>query len=229
MMALFDISVETANTFQAWGWRLALGGVVITVLGVGILLWGTRVRDRDFEEHIARLYESAASAEQRSKALETENVALQKSVEQERSERTRLESRLAPRALGTAKTRDLGARLQPVLQGKAVDLIVYESLGSDVAPLSREIANALALANANVKIFTPIGAATAVHGVVVTTAADAPPDLIAAVEPTSNALRQAGLEAGRGETFPAGDQPPGVYNGPGGQTSKLRILIGARF
>jgi hypothetical protein len=204
MMALFDISVETANTFQAWGWRLALGGVVITILGVGILLWGTRVRDRGFEEHIARLYESAASAEQRFKALETENVALQKSVEQERSERTRLESRMAPRALGTEKTRDLGARLQPVLQGKAVDLIVYESLGSDVGPLSREIANALA--NANVKIFTPIGAATAVHGVVVTTAADAPPDLVAAVEPTASALRQAGLEAGRASP-PATSRP----------------------
>jgi hypothetical protein len=228
-MALFDISLETANTFQAWGWRLALGGVVITVLGVGILLWGTRVRDRDFEEHIAKLYESAASAEQRSKALETENLALRKNVEQERSERTRLEAKMAPRALGAAKVRELGTRLQPVLQGKAVDLIVFEALGADVVPLSREIANALALANANVKIFTPIGAATAVQGVVVTTAADAPPDLIEAVEPTANALRQVGLEAGRGETFPTGEQPPGVYHGPGGQTSKLRILIGARF
>jgi hypothetical protein len=52
-----DISLARANQFYTWGWRASVIGAVITMCGVGLLWLGTRVRDRDFDENIARLHD----------------------------------------------------------------------------------------------------------------------------------------------------------------------------
>jgi hypothetical protein len=61
-MSLFDISLETANSLYEWGWRGSIFGAVITTLAVMSLMWGTRIRDRDFEASMAHLNSDAANA-----------------------------------------------------------------------------------------------------------------------------------------------------------------------
>jgi hypothetical protein len=70
-MALFmDVSLDTANELYAWGWRLSLGGAVVTALGVAMLMLGTRVRDHDFEHQVANLNLEAGQARERAGKLE---------------------------------------------------------------------------------------------------------------------------------------------------------------
>ena len=52
-MSFFDVSLDTANRFYAWGWRGSIAGAVITAVAVVFLMWGTHVRDRDFEAQLA--------------------------------------------------------------------------------------------------------------------------------------------------------------------------------
>ena len=65
-----DVSLDTANRFYAWGWRLSVMGAGVTAFGVVLLNWGTRVRDHDFEQQVASLHGKASAAEERSKTLE---------------------------------------------------------------------------------------------------------------------------------------------------------------
>jgi hypothetical protein len=52
-MSFFDVSLETANKFYVWGWRGSLAGAVVTAVAVVFLMWGTHIRDRDFEAQLA--------------------------------------------------------------------------------------------------------------------------------------------------------------------------------
>jgi hypothetical protein len=75
-MGFWEISLETANRIYAWGWRLSVGGAVVTAIGVLLLMWGTRVRDHDFETQVATLHGRAADAEKVSKQLDLELAKL---------------------------------------------------------------------------------------------------------------------------------------------------------
>ncbi len=94
---LFAISLEGANKLYTWGWRFSVAGALITLLGIASLWIGTRVRDRDFEENIANLHQSAAKSEERSKELEQSNLMLQRDIERERTERVRLDEKFSVR------------------------------------------------------------------------------------------------------------------------------------
>jgi hypothetical protein len=74
--SLLDISLATANRFYAWGWGLSASGAAITVLGIGLLWWGTRVRDHDFEHSMATLHKQAGVFEKEAAnaRLETERL-----------------------------------------------------------------------------------------------------------------------------------------------------------
>jgi hypothetical protein len=61
-MALFDISLDTANRFYTLGWIASLGGAAITLLGVAFLMWGTGVRELDTEQKLSRANTDAANA-----------------------------------------------------------------------------------------------------------------------------------------------------------------------
>jgi hypothetical protein len=47
--------LETANSLYKWCWCGSIFGVVIAALAVASLMWGTRVRDRDFETGVTDL------------------------------------------------------------------------------------------------------------------------------------------------------------------------------
>ena len=81
----FDISLDTANQFYSWGWKASLAGALVTLLGVSLLFWGTRVRDHDFEGRVAQLNRDAAADRERAAKQELET--------------TRLKAELAPRRL----------------------------------------------------------------------------------------------------------------------------------
>jgi hypothetical protein len=75
-MGFFDLSLETADKFYSWGWRLSIAGAGITALGVLLLMWGTRIKDQDFEEQVAILHSRAATSEERAAGLEKEAAEL---------------------------------------------------------------------------------------------------------------------------------------------------------
>jgi hypothetical protein len=79
----FDISLQTANQFYALGWKASVLGAVVTFVGVALLFWGTRVRDRDFETQMASLNREAAQFRESAAHAELETA--------------RIKERLAPR------------------------------------------------------------------------------------------------------------------------------------
>jgi len=81
-MGILDISLERANEFYTWGWRLSIVGAVVTALGVGLLMWGTRVRDHDFEFRMTRANSDAAKVnENAAMARERAAIAEQRAAE----------------------------------------------------------------------------------------------------------------------------------------------------
>ena len=62
--------VAPCKTFDA--------GATVTFVGVGLLMVGTRVRDHDFEDNMARLHDSAAASEKQSALLTASNLAMAK-------------------------------------------------------------------------------------------------------------------------------------------------------
>jgi len=94
---VFDFSLERANQFYAWGWRLSVFGAAVTMIGVAALWLGTRVRDRDFEGNVATLHERAAISEKQSEELKKGNLILARDLERERTERVKMEQRFGAR------------------------------------------------------------------------------------------------------------------------------------
>jgi hypothetical protein len=64
-----DVSLETANKFYTFGWAASLIGAAVTFTGVIFLMWGTRVRDHDFESQMSALNVEAASARERAETI----------------------------------------------------------------------------------------------------------------------------------------------------------------
>jgi uncharacterized protein YigA (DUF484 family) len=127
LLSFLDLSVETGNSLYMWGWRLSLFGAAVTLIGVGLLMWGTRVRDRDFESRVSASTVAAAQANERAETLANQTEAIkadtakanataaqaneraagltkaaaeaQLALERERIERLKLEARIAPRRI----------------------------------------------------------------------------------------------------------------------------------
>src|SRR3989442_316181 len=111
LLGLLAISLERANQFYAWGWRLSASGAAVTVIGGGLLWWGTRVRDRGFLDSIAQLHikagefeKDAADTHERALKLEVSaeklresNIELERALERERVERIKMEQRFGAR------------------------------------------------------------------------------------------------------------------------------------
>ena len=80
-MPVFEISLETANKFYAWGWRASIAGAVITAVGVILLMYGTRVRDRDTESQLSRANlltaQQATNLRQAEQTISRQNVEIQ--------------------------------------------------------------------------------------------------------------------------------------------------------
>ena len=80
-MPFFEISLETANKFYSWGWRASIAGAVITAIGLILLMYGTRVRDRDMESQLSRANlvtaQQAAHLTQAEQTISRQNVEIQ--------------------------------------------------------------------------------------------------------------------------------------------------------
>ena len=112
------------------------------------------------------------------------------------------------------------------LSGLDIDVIAYESAGTDVASIAQEITTALLQASAKPKIFVPFGDGSIVRGILIRIEEGS--GLETKRDVLVNALQDAGLVAGPWGNFPKGEPPASSYNGPGSATAKLRILIGAK-
>jgi hypothetical protein len=88
--AVLDISLDRANQFYTWGWRASVVGAVVTALGLGFLYWGTRVRDREFDERIAHLNLEAGNARERAGKLEERAASLERDAANACAETERL-------------------------------------------------------------------------------------------------------------------------------------------
>jgi hypothetical protein len=64
-----DVSLETASKFYTFGWAASLLGAAVTFAGVIFLMWGTRVRDHDFETQMSMLNSEAATARERAENI----------------------------------------------------------------------------------------------------------------------------------------------------------------
>jgi hypothetical protein len=120
LFRLIDISVETANRFYTFGWSASLIGAAITFIGVVFLMWGTRVRDRDFDNNIAALHDRAANSESETEKLKAANLVLQ--------------AKIQPRRLSgddSAKITAALSRMQPLPIGVVSRL--FDTEGSDFA------------------------------------------------------------------------------------------------
>jgi hypothetical protein len=145
---ILNISLERANQFYTYGWRLSAIGAATTVLGVGLLWWGTRVRDHDFESHIARLGSTTADTLERAGKLEVaaenlrqNNLQLQRDLERERVERLRLEERVKPRGIPPDKRDDLIALLKTSLKGTV--FVVPKMFDEEAGEFAKQIISVL--------------------------------------------------------------------------------------
>jgi hypothetical protein len=147
-------------------------------------------------------------------------------AETERAERVKLELRLAPRSLDPQQ---FASQLSG-LNGLRVDLVAYETGGTDVAALAGQIVTGLGAAGMTAYLFTPFADGTVVKGILVRCADDAPEAAKIAMSRIVMVLKSAGLDAGIWQPFPPSEPPSGAYNGPTGVTpdAKIRVLIGAK-
>jgi hypothetical protein len=99
LFGLLAISLERANQLYTWGWRLSASGAAVTVIGIGLLWWGTRVRDHDFENQMTNLNSEAGAARERAGNLEIRAAGLENDAAQARLEQERLKLLVAWRSL----------------------------------------------------------------------------------------------------------------------------------
>jgi hypothetical protein len=109
-----NISLETANKLYSWGWKASLIGAAITLIGVTLLMWGTRVRDHDFESKISDTISAAAQANERAATLSKQAAEVQLDLEHERVQRLKLEAQMAPRSLTREQTERMVGALKQV-------------------------------------------------------------------------------------------------------------------
>jgi len=231
-MGFFDLSLEAANEVYAWGWRLSLGGAVVTAIGVSLLMWGTRVRDHDFESNIGRLHDRAATSEKQTKEIETANLTLQKEVESEKIERLKLEEKLAPRSLSAGQQKQLADHLRQ-FSGTRVDIIAFPEGTADILALAGTIREILESAGWNVKAFVTMGAARWVKGVLVRTKVGSGPETEATALALATGLISHRLAASKYESFEPGLDKLGTagVNGPtwdNADEASIRVEVGTK-
>jgi hypothetical protein len=114
-MSAFNISLETANRLNSIGWWGSLGGAIVTAIAICLLMWGTRVRDRDMEVRLAQMNLTAAQAIERAATLGKDAALLRLELAQKTEELARATAEA--RALAT---RDVFRPLSPRAHDSAV-------------------------------------------------------------------------------------------------------------
>ena len=133
VVAFFNIGLDRANQFYTWGWLASIVGALITFLGLGFLYWGTRVRDREFDQRMAHLNLEAANA---------------------RYETERLKKELGWRELSPEQQRIIGVALA---KNPMQITIGWTSGDPESAMFARHLANAFIAAGSEISAFAPFG------------------------------------------------------------------------
>jgi len=230
-MGFFEVSLETANRFYTWGWRASVLGALITAFGIGFLMWGTRVRDHDFEDNIATLHNRAASSEKLSKELEKGNLTLQGEVEKEKMARLKLEEKLAPRSLNRNQQEILRNKVS-LFKNMSIDIFIYGGGSQDALPLAGMIGEALEGAGWTVKVWNTMAPMRWVRGVLVSTRAGADRTIEGPAVQLILTLRELGIDTGGHQQFTETRDPPesGIM-GPTWEADKqapIRMLVGSK-
>ncbi|HVL35048.1 MAG TPA: hypothetical protein VM489_05180 [Burkholderiales bacterium] len=145
--SFLQVSVETGDRLYAWGWRAAVAGALIMLIGLVLVLWGTRTRERGFEEQVAKLNVSAAQAAERAAELERDLDLLRRELAMRSQPR-------APRVVSGEQATLLGQ----VLRGQPVHLRVIVVEGdAEAEEYADELTRALRAAGAHVS-WSSIGA-----------------------------------------------------------------------
>jgi hypothetical protein len=112
-MSYFDVSLDTANKFYAWGWRGSIIGAIVTAIAVVFLMRGTHIRDKEGERQIAAANTAAGKANERAANLEVKAAGLEKEAADAKLEQEKLKAQLAwrliPPAIASALERVLSA------------------------------------------------------------------------------------------------------------------------
>jgi len=72
--------LDTANKFDEWGWRASIAGAVITAVGVILLMYGTRVRDRDAASQLSSAKLLTAQTSEKAAEFQGDNLKLSAKV-----------------------------------------------------------------------------------------------------------------------------------------------------
>lgn len=234
---MFGLSTETANSVANWTYLIAGGFAVFftaTTVVASFVMWKTsseisEEKDRQLSRFQAEAKERTATLEKEAARANERAANAYKAAEDERAERLKLELKLAPRSLGKQEQDDLASKLG-MLSGVEVDIVSYEYLGTDIAPLTNEIATAFESAGSKATIFTPFPGAGWVRGILVRTVKDAPQNIADAADNLVSALLSVGLAAGKWESFQPEEPIASAFNGPQGKqpSHEIRVLIGSK-
>ena len=135
-------------------------------------------------------------------------------AETERVERLKLEAKYAPRVIIHEQVAALTVALAP-LKGQSVDVVSYETLGTDVAEYAFVLTANLNHAGLHATQFTPFSGSGLVWGVVVQTEEGS---FTRAGGGFTAALKGAGIPARLMAPYPVGQPIAGGYRGPSGAT-----------
>lgn len=178
-----------------------------------------REKDRAFGEYQTDTGLQIAEANERAAGANLK-------AETERVERLKLEAKYAPREVTEEQVRALEKSLAP-LKGQSVDVISYESLGTDVAEYAFVLTANLNRAGLHSVQFTPFSGSGLVWGILVQTEEGSPPEQTAAL---AAAFGAAGIYVRVIEPYPIGQAIAGGFMGPTGAvpSAKLRLLVGSK-
>lgn len=233
---MFGLTLDDWNNVLVASFAIAAAAAIVG----GVATWWVI---RLTKEESASLQVALSGANERIEALKTQGdearaqIALAnkaaaeagQKAEQERLARVKLEAQLAPRVITESGTALLTKEVAS-LKGTQVDIVAYESMGADVPALAMQIEAALNHAGLDAAVFTPLGGAGIVRGILVRTEVGSGDFLTTGVATLVKALTDAGLAADSWPAYPVGETIAGAYNAPTGRSAsaKIRILIGSK-
>lgn len=234
---MFGLSLDAANSAANWVYLIAGAGAIAftaTALGASWVMWKTSTaisdeKDRQLARFQSEASERAAVLEKEAARANEQAALANKTAEEERAERLKLELKLAPRNLSQSEAKTLSDHTA-TLAGMDIDFVVYEYLGTDVAPLAYQIASALEEGGARPIIFTPFPGSGWARGILVSVSEGAAKEIIDAANTLVSALNSVGVIASRWQDFAPGQPIAGAFNGPTGKSPNhdLRVFVGSK-
>lgn len=245
-MSFFDVSLETANWLYAWGWKFTILGAAIAFIATVALMFGTRVRDHDFEWKISQLNKSAADESERA-AIAIERTAILENKTAEikadtvkaneraaKAEKEAAEAKLAlekfkaPRLLTKLQQDILRDKLKP-FSGITIDIIRYGAT-TEIARLSELIGAPLNEAGWSPRTWNDISGGSAT-GVLVMTKLNATETIVKASNALIVTLRELSIDCSPWAPPKDWSAVPGAVSGPSWEADKvapIRLIIGAK-